>query len=304
MKNRLFEKLAAVLCALCLAVGVMSGVVFARDDNSVQEPEETIVVLATNSPEAVDISSITSDHRSIPLLIDDVPLGECPIISGIPYVKASDFCKALGLDVRNMYSGGVYSLLSDSFRLDAELNQVYFTFNDRCLYVEYGVSAMDGQPLLPVAELSKCLGVSAVIDKAQWILRVDGEELSLLESGESFYDATDLYWLSHVINAETDDQASMTGKVAVGSVVLNRLGNDQFPNQNSVYDVIFAKNQFDVVINGMIYMEPSESAKVAAKIALEGYDAADGATYFGKRDLGEGYKCVMWIDDHCFMTHA
>ena len=46
-----------------------------------------------------------------------------------------------------------------------------------------------------------------------------------------------------------------------------------------MYDVIFEKNQFDVVINGMIYMEPEESACVAACLALEGVDVTDGSLY-------------------------
>ena len=30
----------------------------------------------------------------------------------------------------------------------------------------------------------------------------------------------------------------------------------------------------------------------------------NGATYFATYDFGEGYECIMWIEDHCFMTEA
>ena len=68
--------------------------------------------------------------------------------------------------------------------------------------------------------------------------------------------------------------------------------------------MIFAKNQFEVVINGMIYMEPGDMSVIAAKLALEGYDVCGGSTYFATFDFGEGYECVMWIEDHCFMVEA
>ena len=90
----------------------------------------------------------------------------------------------------------------------------------------------------------------------------------------------------------------------MGDVVLNRVASDEFAGQNTVYDVIFAKNQFEVVINGMIYMEPSDTAVKAAKLALEGYDVTNGSTYFATFFFGDGYECVMWIEDHCFMVEA
>ena len=166
-----------------------------------------------------------------------------------------------------------------------------------------GVRLQDGRALLPMEAMAKCLGVAAEWDRVQWTVSVTANGVSPLESGRTYYDETDVYWLSHVIYAEAGNQ-SLRGQIAVGNVVMNRVASDKFPGQDSVYDVIFAKNQFEVVINGMIYMEPGDAAVIAAKLALEGYDICGGATYFATFDFGEGYECVMWIEDHCFMVEA
>ena len=53
---------------------------------------------------------------------------------------------------------------------------------------------------------------------------------------DSFYGARDVYWLSHIINAEAGNQP-MDGQIAVGNVVLNRVADERFPN--SVKEVVF-----------------------------------------------------------------
>ena len=98
-----------------------------------------------------------------------------------------------------------------------------------------------------------------------------------IASGDSFYNSTDLYWLSRIIYAESGNQ-SLEGKIAVGNVVLNRVASSLFPN--SVYDVIFQRNQFTPASSGSINREPSEDAVIAAKLCLDGANTADNALYF------------------------
>lgn len=291
MKSRWLEKTAAVLCAVCLAMGVMSGVVFARDEKAgsqeVASPEATFVVVDAASEE-VDASTgeITDNRTTIPLFVNGEEICQCLMVNGEPYVSAEEFCRALG---------------AENIPLEVKTGADYFTCNGRYRYVDGGVPAMDGQACLPVEELAECLGVVATWNRVQWTICVDAEGVELLESGDTYYDETDLYWLSRVIYAEAGNQP-LTGQIGVGNVVLNRMADETFAEQTTVYDVIFAKNQFEVVINGMIYMEPDENALIAAKIALEGYDVVSGATYFATFDFGDGYECLAWIEDHCFMS--
>ena len=326
MKGRYLEKLAAVVCALTLTAGVMSGA-FAKAEEPSDEPEapeSTFVVLdpelddeasaadaeaageqIASDTEAQDLSDrpeVTDNRDTVPLLVNGQEAGECPIRGGIPYVGVESFCRALGMNVAGGLVGDTY-ILAGELELQARADDIYFTCNDRCLLAEDGVFFLDGQAYLPVEAMAKCVGVSAAWDRVLWNISVTADAVYPLQSGDEFYDETDVYWLSHVIYAEAGSQ-SLRGRIAVGNVVLNRVVSDEFPGQDSVYDVIFEKNQFEVVVNGMIYMEPDDDAVIAAKLALEGYDVCGGATYFATFDFGEGYECVMWIGDHCFMVSA
>lgn len=103
---------------------------------------------------------------------------------------------------------------------------------------------------------------------------------------------TDLYWLSRIIHAESGGEP-YSGKVAVGSVILNRVTSKSFPN--TVKGVIFEyyKNipQFSPVAEGTIYNTPSTESIKAAKEALNGKKPVGNATYFFNPKKSEG----KWI---------
>ncbi len=315
LKSRMIEKLAAVFCALCLTAGVMSGVVFARGNEEaaaaeaeetleLTEPQATFVILDQVAPEtASPVPEVVDNRTSVPLIVDGEERGICAVADGVPLVAPDTFCRALGLGVTISSWGDATFFSGDGYSLSAEPGALYFIFNNRYLFVPDGVAEQGGQLLLPVELLAECFGVTAAWDLTAWTVTVQADEIVPLEDGSTYYVETDVYWMSHVIYAEAGNQ-SLLGQIAVGSVVMNRIADEAFMGQDSVYDVIFAKNQFEVVINGMIYMEPSESAVIAAKLALDGADAADGATYFATFDFGDGYECVKWIEDHCFMVEA
>ncbi|MBE6653006.1 MAG: cell wall hydrolase [Ruminococcaceae bacterium] len=97
---------------------------------------------------------------------------------------------------------------------------------------------------------------------------------------DTYYDSTDLYWLSRIISAEAKGEP-LAGQIAVGNVVLNRVRSQQFPH--TVKDVIFDTKygtQFSPVAVGTIYQAPTESSVRAAKICLEGYTLSTKMLYF------------------------
>ncbi len=305
MKNRALEKIAAVACALCLAVGVMSSVVFARDvehTDTAPAEEDTFVIVNDGPEETPEPPAETADNRtSIPWYLGNASYGVCPLVNEVVYIDPEAFCEAMGLDPEASLSEDGYSywLEAEGLSITAYADDIYFVCNGRYLYTLYGLQAIDGRAYLPLKAMAKCLGVSYTLDNAAWRVTVEDAPARPLRSGSDFYDETDLYWLSRVIYAEAGNQ-TLYGQLAVGNVVLNRVADDSFA-QDTIYDVIFAKNQFEVVTNGMIYMTPGDSAVIAAKLALEGYDVVEGATYFATYNF-RGYECVMWIGDHCFMV--
>lgn len=68
------------------------------------------------------------------------------------------------------------------------------------------------------------------------------------------------------------------GKVAVAEVVLNRVSSGQFPN--TIEGVIYQSGQFQVVSNGSINNNPSQTSINAANQALNGSNHAQGALFF------------------------
>lgn len=68
------------------------------------------------------------------------------------------------------------------------------------------------------------------------------------------------------------------GKVAVASVVLNRVMSPKFPN--TITDVIFQKNAFSCVQNGKLIAQPNESCYDAVYEAIRGKDPTNEALFF------------------------
>lgn len=101
----------------------------------------------------------------------------------------------------------------------------------------------------------------------------------------------DLYWMSRIISAEAGGEP-LTGQVAVGNVVLNRVASSEYPN--TIYDVIFDRKdavQFEPVSNGTVYNAPSDASVQAAKLALNGMNVVGDCMFFFNPALSQG----TWI---------
>lgn len=116
-----------------------------------------------------------------------------------------------------------------------------------------------------------------------------------------------LYWLSRIIEAESSGEPYQ-GKVAVGSVILNRVISPDFPD--SVKGVIFEYYkgipQFSPVAEGTIYNNPSSDSIKAAQDAIIGAKPAESSTYFFNPDksaavwIVNNKTYVIRIGDHVF----
>ncbi len=83
---------------------------------------------------------------------------------------------------------------------------------------------------------------------------------------ERTYTDNDLYVLSHIISAEAGN-CSEDMMLSVGSVVLNRVADDRFPD--TIEEVVFQPGQYSPTWNGAYYAEPTEGAIEVAKTLLE-----------------------------------
>ena len=103
---------------------------------------------------------------------------------------------------------------------------------------------------------------------------------------EKTYTDEDLYILSHIISAEAGN-CSKAMMVSVGSVVLNRVADDRFPD--TIEGVVFQEGQYSPTWNGAYYAEPTEAACAVAKTLLEEGSALDSSVVWqAEFPQGEG----------------
>ncbi len=91
------------------------------------------------------------------------------------------------------------------------------------------------------------------------------------------YSSADYNLLARLISAEARGE-TYTGQVAVGAVVLNRVAHASFPD--SIAGVVYQSGAFDCVRDSNWYADVTETAKRAAKDALNGWDPSGGAIYY------------------------
>jgi len=106
----------------------------------------------------------------------------------------------------------------------------------------------------------------------------------------------DIILLARIIRGEARGE-DFRGKVAVGSVILNRINSNQFPN--TIRDVILQKGQFSSLMDGQANYYPGEEELQAARAALLGYDPTLGSIYFYNPDIATN---TAWISRRNFVT--
>lgn len=121
---------------------------------------------------------------------------------------------------------------------------------------------------------------------------------------EKPYSDDDLYCLAHIINAEAgDDNCIHEHRVAVGSVVLNRVAADDFPD--TVRGVVFDPGQYSPTWNGTFEKEPSQDSWDTAEFLLEnGSQIPEDCIWQAEFKQGSGewnhYETIYGITYICY----
>ncbi|MFW6230385.1 MAG: cell wall hydrolase [Halanaerobium sp.] len=111
---------------------------------------------------------------------------------------------------------------------------------------------------------------------------VNQETLSHLPDSENIsskinVSRDEIMLLARIIYAEARGEAA-NGKVAVGSVIVNRVEDENFPD--NIRDVILEQGQFSSLLDGQANLYPDQNAIDAAKAALLGYDPTHQSIFF------------------------
>lgn len=278
--NRYSKRFAALSCVVCLLAALFcSGFTFAYTESG----ETLIPVFKDGAIAAVGTK------------LDDTT-----------YVPVRAFCAMMTDEAEISWDQETetVSAAAPGIELTAKVGENYITANGRPLYVEDGVLNLDGTVVVPVRVIARAFGAQVEWNEKKMSISITvDEDAQPIEAAEEAYDEDDLYWLSHLIYAESGNQP-LEGMIAVGNVVLNRVESDLFPD--TIYGVISQYGQFDVFSGGTIYLTPNELSVVAAMICLDGTEVIEDGLFFvnpeygGDRWFKANLTYITSIEDHDF----
>ncbi|MDH8678972.1 cell wall hydrolase [Fusibacter bizertensis] len=211
------------------------------------------------------------------LIVDE---GLVVVENGIPYGLVSDFAQRMNIEVEWLQNAKLAVLTIDGDYLSFKMDSNLLIINNKSYEMKHNSFADNGRIYIPFEVLAEKLGITYQWDATLLHMTIQNSELEVLPSEvkELNYTDDDLLWLSRIIEAETRG-GSLDKKTAVANVVLNRVNSTQFPN--SIYEVIFQRNQFPPAYkSGFMTKVPSDLSVAAAKRALMGVEVAKDCLYF------------------------
>lgn len=289
------KRISCLALSLVLLLGVFAQQVTAMEDSSASEQQivtadEIQIDTAeetTDSEERNDTSEETADQEEN----TNNSTGPCISVDGVTventnffihqqttYVSLRSVIQAISPDANISWEGNHATVTANGLTITVYPDQCYFVANGRYLYLPYGVRSENGTLFLPIRTLAKALDAEVEWDAETGSINILSGSGAIV-SGDEYYNTDDLYWLSHIIYAESGNQP-LSGKISVGNVILNRVSNPVFPN--TIYDVIYQKNQFTPVSTGSINKNPNVESVIAAKLCLDGAVVLSDALWFNR----------------------
>ena len=317
MKHKLFS---VVLCGFALILLTGAGAAEAETgvllmDEEIGEAAQQVETLYTEAelPETAVPAAEGVSPQELTEQIDTALCVDGEYVSvevarvqhdGVTYVALAPMAKELDESVQIGWDGSssTVTVKSSKLSLTAKVGQPYIQANGRYLYVPEGVQMVGGKVTVPLSVLVKAFDARLSWDAASGTAVVNRGS-GAIQSGDSYYNQDDLFWLSRIIQAECGNQP-LEGRMAVGNVVLNRVKNPAFPS--TVKGVLSQKNQFTTWKNGALAKRtPNATSVIAAKLVLDGgeVESTKGATFFDSKSnswAARNKTCVAVIGNHKF----
>lgn len=291
-------------------------------------PEQTVTIVAeeesvsTNSGVTLETDKVSdeavhgaagaslielAENTDSKLLIDGVPAPSDVARmqkDGITYVSLAGMAKALDDTAQVQWDSGtgVATVTTANLNVTAKVGQLYMVANGRYLYLPESAQVVEGRLTVPLWAVAEAFDAKVGWDSATGTVTVTRGS-GAIQSGESYYDQNDLFWLSRLIYAESGNQP-LEGQMAVGNVVLNRVASPIYPN--TIEGVLAQKNQFSTYQSGSLAKRtPNESSVIAAKLVLDGgvVEETRGALYFDSSVgswASRNRNCIAVIGGHKF----
>ncbi len=232
----------------------------------------------------ISLLSVSAFAKDIHISVDDRNYdGSVFIHRGTTYLPLRHFLTYLGGTVDwNPAEKSAQAQLGNA-TLTATPTAQRLTVNN--ISIETSLSVQQGRIYIPLRTLCTMLGYHVLWNQNTYSINIQST------ANHTSWSEKDLYWLSRIIYAEAGGE-SLTGQIAVGNVILNRVASTEYPN--TIYDVIFDRKdavQFEPIANGTIYNDPTDTAIQAAKLAMQGVSIVGDCLFFFNPSLSSG----SWI---------
>lgn len=151
-----------------------------------------------------------------------------------------------------------------------------FDFPTYAESINYNYNAFEGR--------NKVLSLNNNVNIKEVSANVDPDVVEVFNFNNSTILLTqkDINLMAQVVFSESKGEP-YDGKVAVASVILNRVLSSGFPN--TVEEVIFQPNAFSCVVDGYISVNPTEECYSAVYEAIKGNDPTNEALFFYNPDI-------------------
>ena len=217
------------------------------------------------------------------------------MINGTVYVALRSFINATtDMTVTYYKERATLNVKGAGFEMDVIDGSNVIYANGRALFsMTPSVIMTNGRMYAPLHNVAKALGLNYSWNSYTYVASLTGN-VKPITHGSVYYAEDAVYWLSRIISAESRGE-SLLGQIAVGSVVMNRVKSPLYPN--TIWGVIFDRKygvQFSPIIDGSIYLAPTATSVVAAKICLEGFNVNSSALFF----LYPRYSTSSWIPNN------
>ena len=236
---------------------------------------------------------IHAADRDIPVYIGGRTV-EGVLMEDTTFVPFDIFCYEMGADAVTWNpETNVVSAFCHGITIASEEGASYVEANGRCFYTGPSCRSIDGMLYVPVRALAKAFDAEVIWNGDDYTVDIL-DRGGICESGDTYYWDGAVMWLSRIMYAEANTEP-LTGKIAVGNVIMNRVKSPEFPD--TIYSVIFDRKygvQFTPVANGSVYNNANEECERAAKMVLEGATVSEEALYF----MNVAAASNLWVQNN------
>lgn len=237
--------------------------------------------------------------------------------SGVTYVPLRAFADAVygGFTITWNSATKTAALRDGDYLLTARVGDRFITVNGVRISSTSSNLLIGNRIYVPIRSVCTAMGLDVSWNSAKQKASVSGEyeqdfnasvPETLPPASGGAIDSDELYWLARIIHAESAGEP-MAGKIAVGTVVMNRVKSSMYPN--TVYGVIFDRKhgtQFTPVASGTIHNNPGADSIEAARRVLNGERTDSRILFFVNEKLvpnnwvSKNRTFIMKIGNHTF----